>query len=114
MRIYLHHLVVQIAVIADHHFGVPSSRHEDRINTTAQGCGKDVANLQADEESKGYDNDRVLAVRVIGRVGELKVQVRKQSGGETDKGGTEGEDWTNQTLVDKGVDAAIFDQSMKS
>lgn len=109
MRIHLDHLVVQIRVVPDHDLGIPRHGHKDGIDAAAERRGEDVADLQADQERKGADDDREVAVGIVRGLGELEVEEREQRGGEADEERAEREDGADQALVDEGVDAAVLD-----
>ena len=58
----------------------PIPRHSNKqgINPTTNRSKDDTADLQADQEGKGEDDGGEGAVGVVGRVGELEVEVGEE------------------------------------
>ena len=75
LRIDLHHLLVQLRVLAHEDLGIPRGGDEDGVDATGQRHGEAVGDLQADEEGLGDDDGRELAVGVVARVREDEVEV---------------------------------------
>lgn len=95
------HLIVQLRVIAPHDLGVPTSSDKDGLDTAGNRCGKDVCDLEADEERKGHDDGGVLAVAVVGGVGEVEVEVGEKGTGVCDKEGAEGKYGSDEAVLYK-------------
>lgn len=95
------HLIVQFRVIAPHDLGVPTSSDKDGLDTAGNRCGKDVCDLEADEERKGHDDGGVLAIVVVGGVGEVEVEVGQKGTGVCDEEGAEGKDGSDETVLHK-------------
>ena len=75
MRVNGHHALVEVAMLAHQHFRIPSSGHEDGIDTAGQGRGEAMGDLQTDHESVRDDHRCEPAVAVVGWVGEEEVEV---------------------------------------
>jgi hypothetical protein len=88
-------------VIAPHDLGVPTGSDKDGLDTAGDGCGEDVCDLEADEERKGQDDGGVLAVVVVGWVGEVEVEVGQEGAGVCDEEGAEGKDGSDEAVLGK-------------
>lgn len=66
--------MVKIRVISNHNLGIPRHSDKDGIDTAAEGRGEDVADLQANEEGKGADDNSEASGRVVRGFSKLKVQ----------------------------------------
>ena len=60
----------------DQDLRVPRGGDEDGVDAAADGRQDDLAGLQADEEGIGHDDGGEGAAVVVGRMGELEVEVR--------------------------------------
>lgn len=72
VRVYLHHLVVQVIMIVHKDIGIPCNCHENGIDTGTERCSEEVAYLQTDEKGESDNDHGEVAVRVVWRVGELE------------------------------------------
>lgn len=87
----------------------PRHGHEKGVDSAADWSGKDVANLQANKESKGNNDRSKTAIRVVGRIRKDQVEEGHQSTCIADKGGAHTEHRSNETLVDQGINTALLD-----
>lgn len=99
LRIQPHHLLVQLGVVVDHDLRVPASSHKDGIDTARNRRGKDVCDLEADQESKGDNDRRKSSILVVARVGEEQVQVRKKPASKANKHGTKRENRSEEAFL---------------
>ena len=112
MGVNLHHLVIQVRMVANHDLRIPCSSNKNAIDATTNRGSEDVADLQANQEGVGYDDGRVAAVGVVGGRREDHVQVGQQRAGVAYKGAAHAEHGADQAFVDQGVDAAVFYHSV--
>ena len=68
-------------MVSHQHLRIPCTRHHEGLHAAAQWRREDVADLQADQEGEGDDDDREAAVSVVLRIGELEVEVGEQGAG---------------------------------
>ena len=99
LRVHSTHLLVQLWVIAPHDRGVPTSGDKDGLDTAGDRGGEDVCDLEADEEGKGQDDGGVLSIVVVGRVGEVEVEVGQKGTGVCNEEGAEGKNRSNETVL---------------
>ena len=99
LRVHSAHLLIQLWVIAPHDRGVPASSDKDGFDTAGDGGGEDVCDLEADEEGKGQDDGGVLSIVVVGRVGEVEVEVGQKGTGVCNEEGAEGKNGSNETVL---------------
>lgn len=102
LRVDANHLVIELGVIADHDFGVPGGGNEDGVDAARNRGGKDVGDLEADEEGEGDDDGSVVASPVVDGVGEGDVEIGEEGRGVADKGGAEGEHGADETVLQRG------------
>lgn len=74
-------------MVAPHNLRVPSSSDKDGLDTARDGGREDVGDLEADEERERQDNGGVLALRIVGGIGELQIQVGKKGASVSDEEG---------------------------
>lgn len=99
-------------MITHHDLGIPCHGYKDGIDTRAKRCCVNVADLQADQEGKGNNNNGILALGIIGRISELEIKVGQECSYIAYQHGAGGKHRPYQTFVDKGIDAAALDQSV--
>jgi len=99
LRVHSAHLLVQLWVIAPHDRGVPTSSYKDGFDTAGDGSGENVCDLEADEERKGQDDGGILPIVVVGRVGEVEVEVGQEGTGVCNEEGAEGKDGSDETVL---------------
>lgn len=101
LGVHAHHLVVQLGVVSPHDLGVPSHGNKDGVDTAGQGCGKDVGNLETDEESKGHNDGCEVAIAVVAGVGKEQVQVGKEGAGVGDEDGAKRQNRSDQAFLSR-------------
>ena len=100
-------------MISHQNLWIPCARNKYSIDAAAEGRGEYVANLKADQEGKGNDDGRVLAIVVVGRRGEDDVAVSEEGAEIGDEGRADGKHRADEAFVDESVDAAVFYHSEK-
>jgi hypothetical protein len=109
VRVHSYHTVIKIGMFPHKHFRIPGHGDKDRIETTAQGGGENITDLESNQEREG-DHDRCVgAIRVVCRRCEDEVEVGQQCASIGDECSSHGEHRPDQALVDKRIDTAILD-----
>lgn len=86
-------------MVSDHDLRIPASSDENSINTTRQGCGKDVGDLESNEERECYHNWSVSSIRVILGIRDKQVDVANKGTGVANEQSSKGEDRANETIL---------------
>lgn len=97
----------------DQSLWVPGHGNKDRVNAARQRNSEAVRDLKTDQEGVRNDDGCKVAITIVGWVGEDEVEVGHQCAHEGDKGGAHCEDWSDQALVDEGIDAAVLDKALE-
>lgn len=98
-------------MISHQDFWVPSTRHKYSVDTATQWSGKDIADLETNQERERNHDGCVSSIRVVGWFREDEIAVCKKGTGVGDECGANGKDRTDQTFVYEGVYAAAFDHA---
>lgn len=75
MRVDLHHILVQLWVLAHEGFRIPCHGNEDSVDAAGERSREAVGDLQTNKESEGKHNGREVASLVICRGGEDEVAI---------------------------------------
>lgn len=110
VRIDLHQFIPQCSVLVHHDGRVPSHGYKYGVNSTADGCHDDLADLKPDDKRECHDDRREISTLVIRWVGEFEVEVGEKSIQQPDKYSCPADDWSYQAIVDESVDAPVFHQ----
>ena len=111
VRVNGNQVLVQLSMLLDHDLRVKGRRDKDSVDTAADGCGEDLADLQTNQEGIGHDDRGKVAVGVVAWLSEDQVQVSEKGAGIADEGSAHCQYRTNQAFVDESVDTAVFDQA---
>lgn len=128
LTINLHHTVVKISMLLHQHLWVPGSAHEKCVNTRVDWDHEAAGNLKSNEEAVNDNNSGECTAFVIGRIGDVEVDVCNQGAAYSNEHASKGEDWTDEAFcgksacailyqsgqiytVDKSINAAILDHS---
>ena len=87
---------------------IPRHSRKDGLDTTAHRSHEDLTDLQPDNKRESHDNRRERAVVVITRVCVLQVEVSEKRADVGNTHRAHGEHRSHETVVDQGVDAAVF------
>lgn len=94
-------------------FRIPPARHKNSVNATRNRRREHICNLEANQETEGHDNRRVLSGIVISRVREEQVKISKQCAGIANEDSTKGQHWPKEAFlrVSGGVEKGISEET---
>lgn len=113
MWIHGDHFLIQLRMLSHHYLWIPGCSNENSVQTTAERCGEDVGDLQADQESKGHNDHCVVAIVVVAWMREHNVEIGQESAQIRDSRCAHCKDRTDKTLVDQRVDTTIDNQPIE-
>ena len=100
MRVDADQFGVEIRVLSDQDIWIPTHGNKDSVNTTADRCQENLADLQANQECKCHNHRGECSATVVGGIGELQVQVREQCTEVCHEKTAHGQDRPGKTIVD--------------
>lgn len=98
LTIHLYHTVVQISVLCHQDLWVPGCGHEQRVNSRVDWDDETAGDLESNEEAVCHDDGSERAALVVGRVGDVEVDVCDQGTSDSNEHTTERQYWADEAF----------------